>query len=116
MALNDALARLAEMLGLKPSEARKMELLRDQMIATKSTNVDRIEAIKDEIRQHEARALRKKKELDAAKGDSKRLIAGEIERAFRDLDRLRGRETILARNIDRLSDAITKIEEAMAAR
>ena len=115
MSLNDLLAKVAQMLGLKPSEARKLELIEQKLIAAKATNVDHIEQIKDEIRQLEGRAKKKKKELDESRGDRKRIIAGEIERTFRELDRLRGRESILSRNLDKLGMTLAKIHELRAA-
>ncbi len=114
--VSEILAKLAKMLGLKPSEARRMELMEQKLVSARAANVDRIEVIKQEIRQLETRALKKKKELDEARGDSKRIIAGEIERTFRDLDRLRGRESILTRNIDKLSMALSKLSEPVPPR
>jgi hypothetical protein len=116
MDLSDLLSRIAQMLGLKPSEAKRMELMEQKLAASKRTNVDRLEAIKEEIRQLEGRALRKKKELDAARGESKRIIVREIEVTFGDLDRLRSKETILAQNIDRISAALAKIQDVRAAK
>lgn len=109
------LARIAEWLGMKPSQAKRLEILQEKLSASRAGNADKLEALKDEIRKLEHRALQKKAEADAARGDVKRLIVREIEQIFRDLDRLRGRETIIAANLDRISIALAKISELTAA-
>jgi len=114
--ISAVLSRLAQILGLKPSEKQRLELMEQKLAAAKANNMDRLEALKDKIRQFEAQALRKKKEYDLAKGDSKRIVGGEIERLFRDLDRLHGQENVIAANIERISVAQAKLEEYKAAK
>ncbi len=114
-AVSAILSKLAQLLGLKPSDKRRTELMEQKLATAKASNVDRLEALKDKIRQFEAQALRKNKEHEAAKGDSKRIIGGEIERVFRDLDRLHGQENVIASNIERISVAQAKLEEYKAA-
>jgi hypothetical protein len=109
------LSKLAQFLGLKPSEARRTELMAQKLASAKASNIDRLEALKDKIRQFESQALRKKKEYEAAKGDSKRIVGGEIERLFRDLDRLHGQEDVIGTNIERISLAQAKLDEYDAA-
>ena len=109
------LAKIAEWLGMKPSQAKRIELMEQKLSTARATNADKLEALKDEISKLEHRALQKKKEADAARGDVKRLIVREIEQIFRDLDRLRGRETIITANVDRISMALSKVGELVAA-
>lgn len=115
-AISEVLSKLAQFLGIKPSETKRVELMEQKLATAKASNVDRLEALKDKIKQFEAQALRKKKEYEAAKGDSKRIVGGEIERLFRDLDRLHGQEDVIASNIERISVAQSKLEEYEAAK
>jgi len=107
--LSSILEKIAEWLGIKPSQAKRLELLEQELNAARAANADKLEALKDEIRSLEHRALQKKKEADTARGDVKRLIIREIEQIFRDLDRLRERETVLTANLERISLAISKV-------
>jgi len=114
-AISTVLSRLAQILGLKPSEKHRLELMDQKLAAAKASNVDRLEALKDKIKQFQGQALRKKREYDLAKGDTKRIVGGEIERIFRDLDRLHGQEGVISSNIERISVAQAKLEEFKAA-
>ena len=109
------LSKLAQLLGLKPSDTARMDLMKHKLATAKASNVDRLEGLKDKIRQFEAQALRKKKEYEAARGDSRRIVGGEIERLFRDLDRLHGQENVVASNLERISVTQAKLEEYKAA-
>lgn len=113
--ISDTLSKLAQLLGIKSSDKHRIELMKQKLAASKARNVDQLEVLKDKIKQFETQALRKKKEYEAAKGDSKRIVGGEIERIFRDLDRLQGQENVIASNIERISVAQAKIEEFKAA-
>ncbi len=110
------LSRLTGIIGLKSSDKRRIEQMEHKLSVARAGNLDRLQAIKEKIRDLEGQALMKKQELDSARGDSKRIIAGEIERLFRDLDRLQGREKIIAANMDRISIAQVKLEEYSDAR
>ena len=114
--ISDVVARIAQWLGIKPSESKRLEALRAKLTTSKATNVDQRETLKDEIRKLEARAKQKKKEFDGASGDIKRMVGREIEGIFRDLDRLRGRENIITGNLDRISVAVAKIDELIVAK
>jgi hypothetical protein len=103
------------LLGLKPSEKRRLDLMEQKLAAAKAGNVDRLEGLKERIKLLEGQALRKKKELEAARGDSKRIVAGSIEQLFRDLDRLQGQEQIIRSNIERVSVAQAKLQELKVA-
>ncbi len=113
--LSAIFAKIAEWLGMKPSQAKRLELMEQKLTAARAANADKLEALKDEIRKLEQRAIRKKKEADSARGDVKRMVIREIEQTFRDLDRLRGRETIIVANLERISVAISKVREWNAA-
>lgn len=102
---------LKKLLGIKSSEARRFDALEKKLVADKAKNIDKLEEFKDKVRQMEAQLRRKKAEMDEVKGDLKRVVAKEIERLFRDLDRMRGQETIIAANLDRISIAQAKLEE-----
>ncbi|MCA9209123.1 MAG: hypothetical protein KDA55_12235 [Planctomycetales bacterium] len=109
------LSKLAQLLGITPSDRRRNELLDQKLATAKASNIDRLEVLKDKIKQFEAQALRKKGEYEAARGDTKRIVGGEIERLFRDLDRLHSQEKVIASNIERISVAQAKLEEFKAA-
>jgi len=110
------LSQLAEWLGIKPSEEHRLQRMEDRLAVAKADNVDRLEGIKEEIRVLESRARKKKREYDQAHGDTKRIVVGEIERVFRELDRLHGREKIISSNIEKTSIAQAKLGELRAAR
>jgi len=94
---------------------KALDAMEENFAKAKRDNSDSLETLKEEIRTLEARALHKKKELDQTHGDSNRIVVGEIERIFRELDRLRGRETVISANLDRVGIALAKIGEAKAA-
>lgn len=114
-ALGSILSKAAERLGIKPSEAGRYGLMKEKLIAARAGNADQIESLKDKIRRLQARAVQKKREYDEARGDIKRILAGEIERTLRELDRLQGQEKIIASNMERISVALEKVEELEAA-
>ncbi|MBN1506058.1 MAG: hypothetical protein JW955_04385 [Sedimentisphaerales bacterium] len=101
------------------SDARRrasaLETMEANFAASKRDNTGGLEALKEEIRTLESRAMQKKQEFERSHGDSRRVVAGEIERVFREMDRLRGRETIIGKNLDRIGVALDKIREAKAA-
>jgi len=113
--ISDILSKLAQFLGIKTSDERRTELMEQKLASSKARNVDQLETLKDKIRQFEAQALHKKKEYESAKGDSKRIVGGQIEQIFRDLDRLHGQENVITSNIERISVAQAKVEEYKAA-
>lgn len=113
-AIRSLLARLFGGSGIQ-RRLKVLEAMEAKFTAAKRDNTDSVESLKDEIHTLESRALRKKQELEKVHGDSKRIVVGEIERIFRELDRLRGRENIIAANLDRIGMAVAKIGEAKAA-
>lgn len=116
MALSDILAKLLELLRLKKNDAQKYDAIERQLRSARATNADRLESLKERIATLEHQARTQKRKYDAVTGDTKRIVGGEIERTFGDLDRLRGQETILGRNLDKLSLTLAKLDEWRAAR
>jgi hypothetical protein len=114
--ISSLLARLAELLGLKSTEDKRMHAMQAKLASARADNTDRLEGLKEQIRTLEAAALRKKKEMESAKGDTKRIVVGEIERIFRDLDRLRGSENIITANLEKIAVAQAKLKELTEAR
>ena len=116
MALSDILSMLLQLLRLKKSDAQKHAKIERQLRSSKAKNADRLEGLKEKIATLERQAKVKKKEYDAANGDTKRIIGGEIERVFGDLDGLQGQETVIGRNLDKISLTLTKLDEWRAAK
>lgn len=109
-------AQFAKALHFGPSEAAKLETLRQKCIAARRENYDQMEALREQIGGLEARARNKKADLDSARGDSKRILIKEIELTFREIDALKGREGIISSNINRLTTTLAKMDELQAAR
>ncbi len=113
--LSSRLSKLAGLVGLKTTERQRFEKMEQKLATHKAGNVDRLEALKEKIHRLEAQVQEKKKAYDTSRGDSQRIIAGEIERLFREIDRFRGQESIIVGNLDRISTAQTKLEEYNSA-
>lgn len=114
-ALSSRLSKLAGLVGLKTTDKQRFEKMEQKLATHKAGNVDRLEALKERIHRLEAQVKDKKKDYDTSRGDSQRIIAGEIERLFREIDRLRGQEAIIVGNLDRISTAQAKLEEYKSA-
>lgn len=108
---------LAKLFGGNDVQRRLKVLgaMEERFNVAKRDNEDSLRNLKEEIRTEENRARKLKQEHEQAHGDSKRIVAGEIERLFRGLDRLRGRENVIAGNLDRIAVALAKVAEAKAA-
>lgn len=108
---------LAKLFGGNDVQRRLKVLgaMEERFSAAKRDNEDSLRNLKEEIKTEENRARKLKQEHEQAYGDSKRIVAGEIERLFRGLDRLRGRENVIAGNLDRIAVALAKVAEAKAA-
>lgn len=115
MVTSDLLATLLELLGLKTSQKKKFQKMERLLRDKKAVNEDRIEGLKDKIARVERQVLTKKREYEAAKGDMKRIVGGEIERLFEESDRSRGQETILARNLGQIGLGLAKLAEIQAS-
>jgi len=115
MTLSDLLTGLLELLGLRTSEKKKFQRMEQSLREKKALNEDRLETLKDQIGLVERKVLTKKREYEAAKGDTRRIVGGEIERLFKELDRSRGQEDILGRNIEQIALALAKLAEIKAA-
>jgi len=116
MAISDIIAKLLVMLKLKKSDVQKYEKMEHKLRLKKKHNIDRLDDMKERIATLEQRARVKKVEYEAATGNTKRIIIGEIERTFGDLDRLRGQETIIGQNLDKISLSLVKLDEWRVAK
>jgi hypothetical protein len=108
-AISAVLSGLAQFLGIKPSPIRRIEEMDRKLAAAKASNIDRLEALKEKVKQLEAQIITKKKEYDKAKGYSKQIVGGEIQRLFREIDSLPEEEKVITGNINRISVAKGKI-------
>ncbi|RME93648.1 MAG: hypothetical protein D6766_07735 [Verrucomicrobia bacterium] len=109
--------RLAEWMGLTTGQARRLGLLRDQCKRGVADNQDRLEALKEEIRQIERRIRSLKAEYERSHGPVKAMVGRQIEAAFREIDWKRDREAIIQRNIETYRKAlehVAKLEHARA--
>jgi len=107
--------KLAPVFGREQRKLKKLERMEKKLEAEEKRNTDDIERLKKEICTLEALALQKKKVYDRTPGASKRTVAREIERIFRKLDLLRGREDILTSNLKRIDLVLSKIREEKVA-
>ena len=110
MAIPQWLASILEFFGIKKSDTAKYRRLKEKLLGTKATYVDRLESLKDRIQALERKALDKKREFDTAKGRIKQVVAGEIDRLFKELDRSKENEAIIGQNIDKANIAISKLD------
>lgn len=115
MGLSDMLEKLLQTLGIRKSDTRKYELIGEKLRSSYAVNADQLDALKEQVGTLERNIRSKKREYESSAGDTKRIIGGEIERLFRDIDRLRGKETIITRNLDKIALAQAKIDELIAA-
>lgn len=113
--LRDALKWLAQSVGLQKSRLAELQELKERLDGKRAENADQLEDLKEDIARLERKALRQKEERENVSGQRKKVIAGEIERTFRDLDRLENRENIIASNLEKTSSTIAKVEELIAA-
>lgn len=116
MGISDLLVRLLELLRIKKPESEELRLKLGELQSKKAAFVDRRESLKDDVSTLEQKALKKKKEYDAAKAHVKQIIAGEIEGILKELDRSKEREAIIRQNIERLSLAIEKHKVAISGK
>ncbi len=111
MALSDMLEKILEMLGIKKTDSQQYAKVEQKLRSARSVNTDRLDQLKDKVSDLERQVRQKNREYENATGDTKRIIGGEIERLFRDIDRLRGQETIVTRNMDKISMTLAKVDE-----
>ncbi|MFO7905330.1 MAG: hypothetical protein ACQESR_02315 [Planctomycetota bacterium] len=115
MAISDTLAKLLELLGVRNSEKKKFQRMEQSLREKRAINDERLDALKDQIGLVERKVLAKKREYETARGDTKRIVGGEIERLFKELDRSRGQEDVLARNLEQIGLGLAKLAEIKAA-
>jgi len=104
-------SRLKRGLGLKPSDEKQLAAWRTKYSQDKADNQDRLESVKDEVRQLEARILQKKAKLEQSRGPLQKIIGAEIEQAFRELDRKEKQVRIIIDSIEAVSIALDKVRE-----
>lgn len=112
----ELLAKLAHLVGLKPNEVEKMRVKVTASLAecdrNAATLADGLEAIKERIRVLENRALKLRKEHELARGDTKRIVLGEIERTFREIERHHQQSRIVEGSLNRNSIYRSKLIES----
>ena len=104
-------SRLKRGLGLKPSDEKQLAAWRTKYSQDKADNQDRLESVKDEVRQLEARILQKNAKLEQSHGPLQKIIGAEIEQAFRELDRKEKQVRIIMDSIEAVSIALDKVKE-----
>jgi predicted house-cleaning noncanonical NTP pyrophosphatase (MazG superfamily) len=103
--------RVAQGVGLKPTERQELARWRQKFAQDKADNQDRLDALKEEIHVIEARALQLKAKFDKAHGLVQQTIGREIEQAFRELDRKEKQAGIILNSIEANSIAFDKSKE-----
>jgi hypothetical protein len=109
--LGSIASRLKQGLGLGSSDAQQLDAWKAKYAQDKADNQDRLESVKDEVRQLEARLLQKKAKFEQSHGPVRKIIGAEIEQAFRELDRKEKQVKIIVDNIEAISIALDKIKE-----
>ncbi len=109
--LSSIASRLKQGLGLEPSDERQLAAWKAKYAQDKADNQDRLESIKDEVGQLEARILQKKGRFDQSHGPVQKILGAEIEQAFRELDRKEKQVKIIVDSIEAISIALDKIKE-----
>ena len=109
--LSSIASRLRQGLGLQPSDQRQLEAWKAKYAQDKADNQDRLESVKDEVRQLEARILQKKAKFDQSHGPVQKIFGAEIEQAFRELDRKEKQVKIIVDGIEAVSIALDKVKE-----
>lgn len=113
--VQSAMSKLAVLLGIKPSEAQKAAAFKETVARAKADNYEQLQQLKAEITGLENRALKLKKEFDAAGGSTRRIVETEIASTFEQVDRLRGREDIIVSNLAKVGLVEAKLMELEAA-
>ena len=103
--------KILELLGIKKTDSQQYALVEQKLQSAKSANADQLDQLKEKVADLERKVRAKNREYEASSGDTKRIIGGEIERLFRDIDRLRGKETIVTRNLDKIALTLAKVDE-----
>jgi len=104
-------ARLAQGLGLKPSEVQRLKAHAANLEQNQRDTQDRWEALKEEIRRVEARLMKKKGEYEAAHGLVQKMVGEEIEQLFAQLDRKTDQMRLVSRNASAIAMTLDKLRE-----
>lgn len=104
-------ARLAQGLGLKPSDVQRLKSHAAALEQNQRDTQDRWEALKEEIRRIEGRLMKKKGEYEAAHGLVRKMVGEEIEQLFAQLDRKSDQMRLVSRNASAIAMTLDKLRE-----
>ena len=107
--------RLLDRMRLHPTAETRVRALRENLLQERRNAADQLESLKRDIRQSETQVLKKQAEFDSASGDLKTIVRREIEGLFRNIDRMKTRASIIARQIENISATLGKVEERVLA-
>ncbi len=113
--MQELLSKVATSLGIKASESRRLEAVMDKLTAARKQYDDKIEDLVDEIRRLEAIAVRKKREMDAARGETRRILGREIEQVLRERKSLREMEGLIFSRREKVVLLLRKFEVVSTA-
>ncbi len=85
--------------------------IEQKLRAMKIENVNNFDELKKKIQHLEAKIVRKKTEYDTSRGSVKQMVMLEIEQMFKELDSLKQNQLILNRNINKITQEISKLEQ-----
>jgi hypothetical protein len=85
--------------------------IEQKLRAMKIENVNNFDELKKKIQQIETKIVLKKTEYDTSRGSVKEMVMLEIEQMFKELDSLKQNQLILNRNINKITQEISKLEQ-----
>jgi len=109
------LSRIGEKFGFSKSDKKRQAEMLEEVASRKRKCHDGLETLKERINLIENRARKKKAELDATKGQRRRIVVNEVKQLLRELDKLGGQEKILLGQLNKLSTLEAKISEVQVA-
>lgn len=109
--LSAVLSKLAEWLGMKSDDSKKLSKFEEALTRARAQNEDQIEAAKDDIRRLENRFKSLNKDYEAARGDIKKMIAKQLEGVARELDRFEQTAAILSSKAEQYAIGLAKIRD-----
>jgi len=108
------ISRILRRLGSPRHSKKARQDLRESLLRSRQDAEDELDQLKVDVSKAESKAVAKNAEMKDASGSVQRIVRREIELIFRDVDRMRGREEIVAGKLERLSSAIAKLDELSA--
>jgi len=109
------LSKFGDKFGFPKSENRRQEEQLEEVAARKRKCHDRLELLKERIKLLENRARKKKQELDATKGQRRRVVMSEAKQILAELGKLGGEEKILLGQLNKLTTLESRISEIQVA-